>query len=90
MKITKRQLRQIIREERGRLAEQTRHAWRGFRGAEFGFHDVNYLFDFLSDEVENYLDAAQEPGLTAEDLRNMRSALMAAADRIEAEFGVKA
>jgi hypothetical protein len=38
--------------------------------------------------VENYLRAAQEPGLTAEDLRHMRSALMAAADRIEAEFGV--
>ena len=82
MKITKRQLRQIIREERGRLAEQSRmrHA--------FGIQDPDYWFDLFTEEVENYLRAAQEPGLTAEDLRDMRAALMAAADRIEAEFGV--
>ena len=115
MKITKRQLRQIIREERARLAEQAdphtmgraaaggaspadqgiaaaraearaRKA-RGFHGGDFGIHDADYLFNFLSDEVENYLAAAQEPGLSAEDLRHMRSAMMAAADRIEAEFG---
>jgi len=105
MKITKRQLRRIIREERARLAEQADpHAMglaaaraeararkpRGFHGGDFGIHDVDYLFNFLSDEVENYLAAAQEPGLSAEDLRHMRSAMMAAADRIETEFGVQA
>ena len=115
MKITKRQLRQIIREERARLAEQAdphtmgraaaggaspadrgiaaaraearARKSRGFHGGDFGIHDADYLFNFLSDEVENYLAAAQEPGLSAEDLRHMRSAMMAAADRIEAEFG---
>ena len=115
MKITKRQLRQIIREERARLAEQAdphtmgraaaggaspadqgiaaaraearaREA-QGFHGGDFGIHDATYLFDFLSDEVENYLAAAGQATLSGADLRQMRSAMMAAADRIEAEFG---
>jgi hypothetical protein len=115
MKITKRQLRQIIREERARLAEQAdphtmgraaaggaspadqgiaaaraeaqaRKA-QGFHGGDFGIHDATYLFDFLSDEVESYLAAAGEATLSGADLRQMRSALTAAADRIEAEFG---
>jgi hypothetical protein len=110
MKITKRQLRQIIREERARLAEQAdphtmgraaaggaspadqgiaaaRAEAQGFHGGDFGIHDAAYLFDFLSDEVENYLAAAGVNTLAAADLRAFRSALTAAADRIEAEFG---
>jgi hypothetical protein len=78
MKITKRQLKRIIKEE---LTLAPGH------GGDFGIYDANYLFNFLSDEVENYLAAAGEATLTAEGLRDMRSALMAAADRIEAEFG---
>ena len=47
MKITKRQLRRIIKEE---LTLAPGH------GGEFGIYDANYLFELLKPEVESYLD----------------------------------
>jgi hypothetical protein len=41
----------------------------------------------LAEEVDSYLTQIEEATLTAEMLHDMRSALTAAADRIEAEFG---
>ena len=78
MKITKRQLRNLIKEE---LTLAPGH------GGEFGIFDPDYLFDLLRDEVENYLTQIDEATLTAVMLHDMRAALTAAADRIEAEFG---
>ena len=78
MKITKRQLRRIIKEE---LTLAPGH------GGEFGIYDANYLFELLKPEVESYLAAADQTTLTDVMLRDMRLALTRAADRIEAEFG---
>ena len=78
MKITKRQLRRIIKEE---LTLAPGH------GGEFGIYDANYLFELLRGEVKNYLAAADQTTLTDVMLRDMRLALTRAADRIEAEFG---
>jgi hypothetical protein len=78
MKITKRQLRRIIKEE---LTLAPGH------GGEFGIFDPDYIYNMLAEEVDSYLTQIEEATLTAEMLHDMRSALTAAADRIEAEFG---
>lgn len=79
MKITKRQLRRIIQEERGRLAEQSPAP------RTFGMHDPDYWFDLFTEEMENFIgvDGRWPSSL---DMRDMRAALMAAMDRIEAEY----
>jgi hypothetical protein len=79
MKITKRQLKQIIKEERAKLAEQAPAP------RTFGMHDPDYWFDLFTEEVENFIDTdGRWP--SSLDMRDMRAALMAAMDRIEAEY----
>ena len=79
MKITKRQLKRIIEEERDRLAEQAAAP------RTFGMHDPDYWFDLFTEEVENFIDGG-ERWPSSLDMRDMRAALMAAMDRIEAEY----
>ena len=104
MKITKRQLTQIIREERARLAEQADSetpmpedpkgwpAWhneRFKRGFDYlqGPYLRTELAELLTNAVENYLGMRGGSfGLSAEDMRQLRAMLAAAADDIETEY----
>jgi hypothetical protein len=86
MKITKRQLRRIIREEKARLQE--------VRGTDTGTHGIfssDYLYDLLSEEVDLYLRQAEDigmaTGLVAAEQDKMRVALMEAFKQIVIEFG---
>ena len=80
MKITKRQLKQIIAEEKQRLQEMDlpNHAI---------FSDAS-LFNVLSEEVEDYLDmvAVGREGMTIEELEVMKQALMQAFSEIERQY----
>ena len=86
MKITKRQLRKIIREEKARLQE--------VRGTDTGTHGIfssNYFYNLLSEEVDLYLRQAEDigmaTGLVKTEQDKMRAALMGAFNRIIVEFG---
>lgn len=81
MKITKRQLKQIIAEEKQKLQETDlpNHAI---------FSDAS-LFNVLSEEVEDYLDmvAVGRTGMTREELEAMKQAVMQAFREIERYYG---
>ena len=80
MKITKRQLRKIIREEKQKLQEQGRlHA----------IFDTNSLTDRLFDEVEDYLMTNDLPSLSKSETRRFREATMAALENVIMELGAQ-
>ena len=86
MKITKRQLRRIIKEEKAKLQEV-----RGTDPGAQGIFNSNYLYDLLSEEVELYLrqadDIGMSTGLILKEQDRMRAALMEAFKKIIIEFG---
>ena len=81
MKITKRQLKQIIAEEKQRLQEELALPNHTI------FSDAS-LFNVLSEEVEDYLDmvATAREGMTIEELEVMKQALMQAFSEIERQY----
>ena len=86
MKITKRQLRRIIKEEKSKLMEMP-------QGERFthGIFNGNYLYDILVDDIEDYLrqsaaDPALGSGLTKTELDKMREALMFAFENIKEDY----
>tara|TARA_R110000824_G_scaffold310312_1_gene497604 strand:- start:196 stop:513 length:318 start_codon:yes stop_codon:yes gene_type:complete len=96
MKITKRQLKRIIKEERARLAEQMGDpAAAGIAAArrdstpgntEHGIFDENYLQNMIHEEIMDYLNTAgPRPGrrnvyLTANEAKAIERAINAAAN----------
>ncbi len=82
MKITKRQLKQIIAEEKQRLQEELAVPNHTI------FSDAS-LFNVLSEEVEDYLDmvAVGRTGMTKEELEAMKQAVMQAFREIERYYG---
>ena len=86
MKITKKQLKKIIKEEKAKLLEMP-------QGERFthGIFNGNYLYDILVDDVEDYLrqsaaDPALGSGLTRAELDKMREALMFAFENIKEDY----
>ena len=86
MKITKRQLRRIIREEKARLQE--------VRGTDEGTHGIfssDYFYDLLSSEVDDYLRQAEDIGMATGLVRTeqdkLRAALMDALENVIADYG---
>ena len=86
MKITKKQLKKIIKEEKSKLMEMP-------QGERFthGIFNGNYLYDILVDDVEDYLrqttsDPALGSGLTKDELDKMREALMFAFENIKEDY----
>ena len=85
MKITKRQLRQIIKEEKAKLAEAQDP------GFGFGIFNADYMYDLLVNEVENYLqskEASRRPvgGLTKTEVDMLRRTLNIAVDAIAEDY----
>ncbi len=85
MKITKKQLKTIIKEEKAKLMEMP-------MGERFshGIFNGNYLYDILVDEIEDYLQTQEDqsaPGiLTRSEIDTMREALVLALDNIKEEY----
>ncbi len=82
MKITKRQLKQIIAEEKQRLQEELALPNHTI------FSDAS-VFNVLSEEVEDYLDmvATARTYMTHEELEAMKQAVMQAFREIERSYG---
>jgi len=80
MKITKRQLRKIIREEKAKLNERM--------DPSFGIFSEDFMYDLLVDEVENYLrERADGPsGLTRTEIDSLRAALMGALQNLVEDY----
>ncbi len=81
MKISKRQLKKIIAEEKAKLVEMPM----GERFAH-GIFNGNYLYDILVDEVEDYIRTQGEPMLTRSETDKMREALMFALQNIIEDY----
>ena len=82
MKITKRQLRRILREEK-KLQEMRMQN-------EAGIFSSVYIYDLLVDEVELYIREEDDgpPGLTKTEQDMMRAALMGAFQSLIEDFGL--
>ena len=81
MKITEKQLRKIIQEEKSKLQE-TR-----IRN-EAGIFSEDYIYDLLVDEVDLYLREDGPAGLTRTEQDMMRAALMGAFRNIIEDYGL--
>ena len=84
MKITKRQLKRIIKEEKAKLLEMPM----GERFAH-GIFNGNYMYDLLVDDVEDYLrtsGSGTATGLTTAETDKMREALMFALQSIIEDY----
>ena len=86
MKVSKKQLKKIIKEEKAKLLEMP-------QGERFthGIFNGNYLYDILVDDVEDYLrqsavDPALGSGLTRAELDKMKEALMFAFENIKEDY----
>ena len=82
MKITKKQLRRIIREEKSKLQEMDR--------SNAGIFSDDYIYDLLVDEVELYFreNPTGANGLTRTEQDMLKAALMGAFQSIVEDFGL--
>ena len=82
MKITKNQLRRIIKEEKAKLQEMDR--------TNAGIFSDDYIYDLLVDEVDLYIreNPTGANGLTRTEQDMMRAALMGAFQSIVEDFGL--
>ena len=86
MKVTKKQLRQIIREERARLAEQYNMA-RAPGGNKMIDHTIfksAAIYELIETEIKDYLNTAGAEGLARDEADRMELALN---DAIKALIG---
>ena len=83
MKITKRQLRRIIQEEKSKLQEMDR--------TNAGIFSDDYIYDLLVDEVDLYLrenPTSGPVGLTRTEQDMIKAALLGAFQNIVEDFGL--
>ncbi len=101
MKITRRQLRRIIREERTRLIEQPDvpdvmgaighgkfQPREEFDAPESGLFDVDYLYDLLAAEADAHLQSSGSDGLTRTEKDRLQSSLMEALRNIMEDYSL--
>ena len=75
MKITKRQLSRIIKEEKAKLLKE--------QGTpEFGIFDQYYLTQLLMEEVESFMDQTGVDSFGPAEVEDMRNAVMSALDTV--------
>ena len=90
MKITKRQLRRIIREERLRLLEESAFDQERFERAtrtpyelvDFKIFNRNSLYNMLENDVSRYLESSGAKKLRKDEINMMESAFMDALQKI--------
>ena len=81
MKISKRQLRQIIKEERAKVNEGTNF--------DVNIFDSDSMYDLLVDEVENYLEREGKSSLGLQEVEMMRNALQRAVSNLEDDYSAE-
>lgn len=84
MKISKRQLRRIIKEEKAKLQEMSKN--------NASIFSDDYIYDLLGEEVELYLrenPTSGPVGLTRTEQDMMRAALLGAFQSIIEDFGLE-
>ena len=78
MKVSKKQLRQIIREERARLSEQGYNMARAPGGNEMIDHTIfksSAIYDLIEKEIDDYLVVSDADGLAQDEADRMELAL---------------
>ena len=80
MKITKRQLRRIIKEEKARILEQAK------LNPDLSLNNDNYVYDLLAGEVDNFLSENGRENLTGFEIAAIRYAFTAAIDEISLKY----
>tara|TARA_B100000579_G_scaffold371776_1_gene334559 strand:+ start:187 stop:462 length:276 start_codon:yes stop_codon:yes gene_type:complete len=78
MKISKKQLRQIIREERARLSEQGYNMARAPGGNKMIDHTIfkaSAIYDLIEKEIDDYLVVSDADGLAQDEADRMELAL---------------
>ena len=81
MKITKTQIKKIIREEKSKLQEERMRN-------EAGIFSEDYIYDLLVDEVDLYLREDGPAGLTRTEQDMMKAALLGAFRNIVEDYGL--
>ena len=84
MKITKRQLRRIIKEEKTRILEQAKFTYKP--NPDFYLNDDSYLYDLLAEEVENFLRENDRKNLTSFEVSAIRDAFSNAVGEISLKY----
>ena len=78
MKVSKKQLRQIIREERARLSEQGYNMARAPGGNKMIDHTIfkaSAIYDLIEKEIDDYLVISDADGLAQDEADRMELAL---------------
>ncbi len=78
MKITKRQLKRIIKEEKRKVLSEA-------PTGEFGIFDRYYLANVLMEEAENFMGQAGVDSFGPAEVEDMRNAVMYALDTVTKE-----
>ena len=84
MKITKRQLRRIIKEEKARILEQAKFTYKP--NPDFSLNNDNYVYDLLAEEVENFLSKTGRKNLTTFEVSAIRDAFSNAVGEISIKY----
>ena len=75
MKISKRQLKRIIKEEKRKVLSES-------PTTEFGIFDQYYLANVLMEEAENFMDQAGIDSFGPAEVEDMRNAVLQALDTV--------
>lgn len=96
MKITKRQLRRIIKEERAKLLNEISPADMGMAAAKadglsrqrpnHGVFDQKYLETLLSDEIQDYLNTAEADFLSPDEAKLIERTINSAVNTVIMDF----
>ena len=84
MKITKRQLRRIIKEEKAKILEEAKFTYKP--NPDFSLNNDNYVYDLLAGEVDNFLSENGRENLTAFEVSAIREAFSGAIDEISLKY----
>ena len=84
MKITKRQLRRIIKEEKAKILEAAKFTYKP--NPDFSLNNDNYVYDLLAGEVDNFLSENGRENLTGFEIAAIRYAFTAAIDEISLKY----
>ena len=84
MRITKRQLRRIIKEEKAKILEQAKFTYKP--NPDFSLNNDNYVYALLAEEVEKFLSKTGRENLTGFEVRAIRSAFSGAIDEISLKY----
>ena len=84
MRLTKRQLRRIIKEEKARILEQAKFTYKP--NPDFSLNNDDYMYNLLAEEVEKFLSKTGRENLTGFEVSAIRSAFSGAIDEISLKY----